>query len=161
MAGVPAGNIDVQHARAGYTLMNEAYRRGDVELLRPHLEEFCAPDLAFEPAGILPESTGTRRGVDGLLDFMAEQMKAFADGSMRIEPLEYLEAGDRLIVPYRFGGRARYTGLDVEFEFVHVFTQRDGLTVRLEVVPDKAAAFAAAGYVPPDPAARSASSGSK
>lgn len=135
---------DVDNARAGYALMNDAYRRNDVEVLRPHLERFCNPDLVFEPAGVLPESTGARHGVDGLLDFMAEQMKAFADGSMRIEPLEYIDAGDRLIVPYRFGGRARYTGLDVEFEFVHVFTLRDGVTVRLDVVSDKEAALASA-----------------
>ena len=155
---------DIDNAKAGYALMNQAYRLGDVEVLRPHLEKFCDPDVAFEPAGILPESTGTRHGVDGILDFMAEQMKAFADGEMRIEPLEYIEAGEWLVVPYRFGGRARYTGLEVAFEFVHVFTLRDGLTVRLEVHPDREAAFAALqerGYRPPEPAARSASSGSK
>jgi ketosteroid isomerase-like protein len=134
---------DIENARAGYSVMNEAYRRGDVDLMRPHLERFCDPALVFEPAGVLPESTGTRHGFDGLLDFMAEQMKAFADGSMWIDPVAVIEAEDWLVIPYRFGGRARYTGLEVEFQFVHVFTQRDGLCVRLEVYPDKTAAFAA------------------
>ena len=58
-------------------------------------------------------------------------------------PLEYIDAGDRLVVPYRFGGRARYTGLEVEFSFVHVFTLREGRSVRIDVYPDKPAAFAA------------------
>ena len=133
---------DIENARAGYELMNEAYRRGDVEVFRPHLERFCAAGVVFEPAGILPESTGTRHGYDGMLDFMAEQMKAFTEGSMRIEPLEFIDLGDRLVVPYRFGGRARYTGLHVDFAFAHVFTIRDGKCVRIDVLPDKAAALA-------------------
>jgi ketosteroid isomerase-like protein len=151
---------DVENAQAGFALINEAYRRHDVEVLRPHLERVCHPDLVFEPAGVLPESVGTRHGIDGMLDFMAEQMKAFADGSMRMTPLEFIDLGDRLVVPYRFGGRARYTGLDVEFEFVHVYTVRDGLTMRVDVLPDKAAAFAKVGYPGSDSAARSASPGS-
>jgi ketosteroid isomerase-like protein len=147
---VPAvSQQDIENARVGYTLMNEAYRRHDVEVMRPHLEKFCHPSVLFEPAGILPESTGTRHGVDGMLDFMAEQMKAFADGSMSMTALDFIEAGDRLVVPYRFGGRARYTGLDVEFQFVHVYTMRDGLLTRLEVHPDMAAALEASGWSAP------------
>jgi ketosteroid isomerase-like protein len=84
-----------------------------------------------------------------MLDFMAEQMKAFADGSMSMTALDFIEAGDRLVVPYRFGGRARYTGLDVEFQFVHVYTMRDGLLTRLEVHPDMAAALEASGWSAP------------
>jgi len=134
---------DIENAKAGYAAMNEAYRRNDVEVLRPHLEQFCDPDLVFQPAGILPDSSGTRHRVDGMLDFMAEQMKAFTEGSMRIEPLEFIDLGDRLVMPYRFGGRARYTGLDVDFSFAHVFTIRDEKCVRIDVFPDKATALAA------------------
>jgi hypothetical protein len=114
---------DVDNAQAGYALINEAYRAHDVEVMRAHLERLCHPDVVFEPAGVLPESVGTRHGVDGMLDFMAEQMKAFA-------------------------------------EFVHVYTMRDGLTTRLDVLPDRAAAFAKFGYPASDSAARSASPGS-
>jgi ketosteroid isomerase-like protein len=76
-------------------------------------------------------------GWDGVLAFMANQMPAFEEGSMWIEPLEYIDAGDRLIVPYRFGGRAHHTGIDMEFSFVHVFTQRRGKTVRVDVYETK------------------------
>lgn len=46
-------------------------------------------------------------------------------------------------MPYWFGGRARYTGLDVDFSFAHVFTIRDEKCVRIDVFPDKATALAA------------------
>jgi ketosteroid isomerase-like protein len=132
---------DIQSARRGYALLNEAYRAGDVEIFRPHLEAEFDPEVVFEPAGVLPE-TQTAKGIDGLLRFTAEQMKAFADGSMWLEPLEYIDAGDRVVVPYRFGGRARHTELDVEWEFVHVFTQRHGKCVRIDVYTSKAEALA-------------------
>ena len=118
-------HADIEHARGGYALLNEAYAAGDVEVFRPHLEQWFDPDVVFVPAGILPES-GSAHGIEGVLRFTAEQMKAFADRSMWLQPLEYIDAGDRIVVPYRFGGKARHTGLNVEWEFAHVFTQRHG-----------------------------------
>ena len=139
---------DIEHARHGYTHLNEAYAVGDVEVFRPHLEQWFDPDVVFVPAGILPESASAH-GIEGVLRFTAEQMKAFADGSMWLDPLEYIDAGDRIVVPYRYGGKARHTGLNVEWEFAHVFTQRHGKTVRVDVYPSKAAALEALG-LPPD-----------
>jgi hypothetical protein len=55
-----------------------------------------------------------------------------------------------MVVPYRFGGRAEHTGIEVEFEFVHVFTQRRGKTVRLDVYPTKQEALADVGLAPAD-----------
>jgi ketosteroid isomerase-like protein len=60
---------------------------------------------------------------------------------MWMEPLEYIDAGDRMVVPYRFGGRARHTGIDVEFAFVHVHTRRRGKTVRVDTYETKEEAF--------------------
>jgi ketosteroid isomerase-like protein len=60
---------------------------------------------------------------------------------MWLEPLEFIDAGDRLVVPYRFGGKARHTGIEVEFSFVHVFTQRRGKAVRVDVYETKEQAF--------------------
>ena len=53
--------------------------------------------------------------------------------------------GDYLVVPYRFGGRARHTGLPVEFSFVHLITLRDGKVTRCEVHKTVAEALEAAG----------------
>jgi ketosteroid isomerase-like protein len=128
--------LDVENARRGYAVLNQAYQSGNPEGFRAFLEEFWDPEVVFVPAGVLPESASVR-GWDGVLQFMSGQMQAFEKGSMWMEPLEYIEAGDRLIVPYRFGGRAQHTGIEVEFDFVHVFTQRRGKTVRVDVYRTK------------------------
>jgi ketosteroid isomerase-like protein len=49
------------------------------------------------------------------------------------------------VVPIRFGGRARYTGLEVAFEVVHVWTARDGKWTRLDMYVSKAEALEAVG----------------
>jgi ketosteroid isomerase-like protein len=135
---------DIKNARRGYAALNDAYRSGDVNGFRPILEEYWDEEVVFEPAGVLPESRPVR-GWDGVLRFTAEQLKAFREGSAWIEPLEYIDAGDRLVVPYRFGGVAHHTGIAVEFSFVHVFTMRDGKAVRVNVYETKAEALEAVG----------------
>ena len=135
---------NVEQARRNYAVLNEAYRSGDVKRFLPVLEEYWDPAVVFTPAGVLPESRPVR-GWDGILVYMAEQMKAFEDGSMWLEPVEYIDAGDQLVVPYRFGGTARHTRIEVEFYFVHVFTIRDGKTVRADVYETKAEALEAVG----------------
>ena len=135
---------DIENARRSYAAINQAYRSGDPTDYLPILEELFHPDAVLEPAGILPESAPVQ-GWDGVMGFMAEQMKAFTDGSMWIEPLEYIDGEDVMVVPYRFGGRAAYTGLDVEFTFAHVVFRREGKVTRVDVYPDKDQALAAAG----------------
>ena len=121
-------------------MLNKAYRTGDVADFRAFIKEFWDPEIVLVPAGVLPES-GTVQGWEGVLHFLTEQMQAFEEKSMFLEPLEYIDAGDRVVVPYRFGGRARHTGIEVEFSFVHVFTQRRGKAVRVDVYTTKAEAL--------------------
>jgi ketosteroid isomerase-like protein len=128
---------DVENAQRGYAVLNDAYRRGDVDHFRSILEELWDPEVVFAAAGVLPDSSTIVHGWDGVLGFISRQMQAFEDGSMWMEPLEYIDAGDRLVVPYRFGGRARHTGIPVDFSFVHVFTRRRGKTVRVDVYETK------------------------
>jgi ketosteroid isomerase-like protein len=135
-------NIEI--ARRGYATLNDAYRTGDPNVFLPVLEENWDPDVVFEPAGVLPDSTRhPYHGWNSILQFIGNQMEAFSEGWL--EPTEFIDRGDQLIVPYRFGGRARHTGLDVEFSFVHLITLRDGKVTRLEVHRTKAEAMDAAG----------------
>ena len=48
-------------------------------------------------------------------------------------------------MPVRFGGRARHTGIEVEFSYVHVITIQNGRTVRVDVYESKAQALEAVG----------------
>jgi ketosteroid isomerase-like protein len=140
---------DIENARRGYEMLNRAYQSGNPEDFRPFLEEFWDPEVVFVPAGFFPESASVQ-GWNGIIQFMSVQMQAFETGSMWMEPLEFIDAGDRLVVPYRFGGRAPHTGIEVEFEFVHVFTQRRGKTVRVDVYPTKEEALEDVGLSAPE-----------
>ena len=75
---------------------------------------------------------------------------------MWIRPEEFIEVGDRVVVPYRMGGHARHTGIEVEFAFAHVFTMRDEKVVRLDVFESKAAALEAVQARRSGPAKRTA-----
>jgi ketosteroid isomerase-like protein len=130
---------NVELARRGYAALNEAYKTGD---FLPALNAFCDPQIVLKPSGILPESS-EMHGHQGILQFAAVQTQAF-DGFW-VEPKEYIDAGDRVVVPVRIGGRASYTGIEVEFGVVHVLTVRDRKWTRVDMYRSKAEALKAVG----------------
>jgi|SRR5438270_4823055 len=132
---------NVELAREGYEALNEAYRTGN---FRDALERFCDPAIVLTPSGILPESS-EMRGHEGMLRFVSLQSEAFDD--FWVEPHAFIDAGDRVVVPIRFGGRAQHTGLDVAFEVVHVLTAHDGKWRRIDMYPSKDEALEAVGLV--------------
>jgi ketosteroid isomerase-like protein len=131
-------NIDF--VRRSYERWNEAYRTGEFE---PLIEELFDPEIVLRPAGILPDSTEPVHGREGVLRFTTDQAEAFEE--LSVEPEEFIEVGDRVVVPLRLGGRARHTGLEIEFRFVHVCTLRDRTLVRLDMYATKAEALEAVG----------------
>ena len=129
---------NVEIARRGIVEINSFYRTGEFSLL----QELCDPDFVLQPSGMFPEHE-EMRGPEGLLKFIRGQTEAFE--RMWIEAEEFLDAGDRVVIPIRFGGRARHTGLDVEFQVTHLCTYREGKLLRDEIYPTKAEALEAAG----------------
>jgi len=135
---------NIENARRAYAKLNEAYRAGDPSIMRPIVEEYWDQDVVFEPAGVLPDSAPRPyTGWDDVLAFIGVQMEAFNDGWL--EATEFIDRGDYLIVPYRMGGRARHTGLPVDFSFAHLITLQDGKVTRVKVYRTKAEALKAAG----------------
>jgi hypothetical protein len=92
---------NVEAAQRGYALLNAAYKCGDVNNLLPFAREAWDPDIVLTTSGRMLPEAGEWRGHEGLLRFTRTQMEAFSE--MRVEPQEYVEAGDRLVVPVRFG----------------------------------------------------------
>jgi ketosteroid isomerase-like protein len=133
---------NVEVVRRGYAALNAAYEKGTVEDLVPFVEEHYGPGFVLMTSGMFPE-TAEMHGHDGLLRFVVTQMEAFT--RMWIEPHELIEVGDKVIVPVRFGGRARHTGIEVGFSVVHVITLRDGKVVRLAMFQTREEALEAAG----------------
>ena len=135
---------NVENARRAYATLNEAYRQGDASVLRPILEETWAPDAVFVPGGLLPDhKPRPHRGWDAILRLIDNQLEAFTEGWLEVD--EFIDRGDYLVVPLRFGGRARHTGLPVEFSSVQLLTLRDGKVTRSEMHRTVAEALEAAG----------------
>ena len=136
-------SANVELAKRGYAAVNAAYAEGSVESLRPMLDETWAEDGVLVTRGALFPEAGEWPGREGFLRFTAQQMEAFE--RMWITPLDFIEAGDRLLVPIRLGGTARHTGIDMEFELFHVIEFRDGQVIRLEPFLDRNEALQAVG----------------
>jgi ketosteroid isomerase-like protein len=130
---------NVELARRAYAALNDAFKTGDV---LPAIQEFCDPEIVLKPSGIPPESS-EMYGHEGMLRFVTLQTEVFEEFS--VEPQEVIDAGDRVVVPIHFGGRARYTGLEVAFEVVHVCTARDGKWTRVDIYVSKTEALEAVG----------------
>jgi ketosteroid isomerase-like protein len=56
-----------------------------------------------------------------------------------------IEAGDKVVVPLRFGGRAAHTGLPTYFDVVHVCRTREGKLTRVDVYASQSEALKAVG----------------
>jgi ketosteroid isomerase-like protein len=136
---------NVALARRGYAALNAAYESGEVNDLLPILDEIWEPDVVLKGTGSVLAGGEEWHGHEGMLRFTASQMEAFQQ--MSLEPLEFIDAGDQLVVPVRFGGRARYTGIEVEFRATHVFTIHDGKVTRMDIYESKAEALEAVGLL--------------
>lgn len=126
--------IEIDALVRGY----EAWNRGDVdggmEMLHADIE-WCPPaDSPF---------AGPHRGHAAVRRFFESMLEAFDE--LRREPLEFVEDGDRVLVPVRSYVRGAGSGVGVEVGVIDVWQVRDGLVVRYEVHPDTAAARIALG----------------
>lgn len=130
-------SVDV--ARAAYRDLADALRSGDAAYT---VERWCDPEIVLKPSGLFPDSSETR-GREGMLQFVPTQAEAF--DLFQVEPLEFIEAGDRVVVPVRFGGRARHTGLEIDFSVVHVLTLRAERLLRIDIYGSKPEALEAVG----------------
>src|SRR6476660_9241445 len=80
--------------------------RGDFETL------LALHDPSWE--GFIPEQfpvAGTRRGRDGVRGFVEEWLEAWDD--FRIEPEEFLDGGEAVVVVVRYWGKGRGSGIEV------------------------------------------------
>jgi uncharacterized protein len=131
---------NVEFVRGGYVLLNQMLASGEVDIST--VEKSFTPDCVLKPAGVFPESA-EMRGHEGMARYMTTQMEAFEE--LQVEPLEFVDAGDRVMVPIQLGGKARHTGIEIDFAVVHVWTVRDGKIARLEMFRGRAEALEAAG----------------
>jgi ketosteroid isomerase-like protein len=131
---------NVELVRTIYAMLKKAY--ADREYGREDFAAFYHPDVVLRTSGILPQDT-EHHGYDGVREFAAEYAHEFR--SLFVVPHEYIDADERVVVPLRFGGEARETGIETTLYVVHVWTIRDGKVSELVIYRSRDEAVEAAG----------------
>ena len=128
LARVSQENVDL--VREGY----ERFATGDIdgwlESLDPQIE-LDASRRHIDP--------GIFRGHDGIREFLNRQSEVWS--GQRIEPEEYIDVGDSVVVPIRFVSTGRGSGIEVVARAAWVWDIRDGVVLRGTVYQSKADAL--------------------
>jgi uncharacterized protein len=113
----------------------------NVELVRTIYDRFRANDneaaLALHHPDIevhdRPEAPDPQvyRGHAGVLESLSVSQAAF-DG-LDLAPEEFIDAGDDVVVVFRFRGTGRGSGVPIDQRLAHRWQIRDGLAVRMTV----------------------------
>ena len=124
----------------------------NVEIVRAVIEGFnqaghwdlndTAPDYELD----LSRSLGPQRGVFYGREQADRSLESFSSDweSIRIEPHEFIEAGDDVVVPWTAHLVGR-DGIEVQARTAWTWTLRDGMVVRVCLYQDKQEALEAAG----------------
>ena len=114
---------------------NDALARGDVG----GMLDFLDPEVEFRAPESLPWG-GTFHGHEGFREFLAKVFNQQPAEFSR-ELLEYLDAGERVVVLLRLRGAPNGGGKGFDVPEVHVWTVRDGKIVDFEGYFDTATAL--------------------
>jgi ketosteroid isomerase-like protein len=126
---------NVEIARGIY----EAWNRGDVDALVAAFDR----NAQVRPALSAFMRSTVYRGQDGVRDWFADTYEPWSD--LRVEPLRFIEAGERLVVVVCLHARVPGGRVPVDSEIAHVVTIRNGRIVRLDGYDEPQAALRAAG----------------
>jgi ketosteroid isomerase-like protein len=83
------------------------------------------------------------KGKDGVVQAFRDWIEPFSE--YRAEALDFIEAGDRVLVPNRQCGVGKNSGVPVEIKVTWVYELRDGLITRIDEYDTLDEASAAAG----------------
>jgi ketosteroid isomerase-like protein len=129
----PVSQANVEVIRSAY----DAFNRGDLDALM----EFYSSDAEQE----VPVVGETHHGRAEIRRSFADYLELVQDH--HTEAIEFIEVGERIVVPVRLHGRLRHTGITgdmIPTEMVHAFDVRDGEIVWNYICADKYEAIKAA-----------------
>jgi ketosteroid isomerase-like protein len=121
---------DVERLRGAY----EAFNEGGVEAILERL----APDFQVRDRQTSPDRE-TRYGREGVKQLFDSYMEAF--DALRLEPEEFIDAGDQVVVALRQHVRGKGSGAEFVGQIAHAWTVRDGAVQRLRIFKDKETAL--------------------
>jgi ketosteroid isomerase-like protein len=121
-----------------------ASRRPDQREGNPEaIFEFLDPTIVWEVRPDFPDAE-IYTGYEGMRRLVAAFREALEETWYR--PLEFIDGGDQIVVPMRWGGRGRGSGIEIaESEEFWVFTLRNGKIVHVKEYADRNPALEAAG----------------
>jgi ketosteroid isomerase-like protein len=91
---------------------------------RGAIRALCAPDV------VVGTTVEAYRGAEAILEWLEEGDDAFSD--FTVELLEVDELCGHVLASMRQRGRGRASGAEVEHNFTHVWTLRDGRAIRMQ-----------------------------
>jgi ketosteroid isomerase-like protein len=117
----------------------------DVEVIREALGGAYSPDVELRTlASGLGSGVGEfYRGSDGLVRYLREWLEPFSE--YHVANLDYIEAGDCVLVPSRQWGVGGGSGARVELELTTLYELRDGQIARVHQYDTLEEALEAAG----------------
>jgi ketosteroid isomerase-like protein len=132
-------NIDL--LRSAMAAYNERGPEAILTLIDPDFVAVIPSSLSVEP--------DSYRGVEGMRRYF--ELWSEVMDEVRFLAKEFIDAGDRIVVPFRVVARSRETGLELDQHAVQVWTIRDGRALSVEAYPTKAEALRAVGIDEKEP----------
>ena len=114
----------------------------DDEAIREMTERFWSPEIELRWTRSGPEAR-VYQGRDGVIQAFREWVEAFSE--YYNEPLDFIEVGDRVVVPNRQWGIGSTSGIPVEDEFTWVYEIQDHMITRVDEYDTLKEAHEAAG----------------
>ena len=136
---------NITRVRRGY----QAFSERDVDSVL----EFVHPDIEVHDSPELPDRR-VWHGHEGLLENIRNIREVVE--AWRLEPEEFMDAGDKVLVVVRVSGHGAGSGVTVDDRLLHLWTLAGGRAVRLENYRDWNQALKAAGLARRDPPPRRA-----
>jgi ketosteroid isomerase-like protein len=116
-----------------------------VDVIREALGEAYSPDVELTTlaSGIGTGVGDFYRGPDGLVQYLREWLEPFSE--YYVENLDYIDAGDCVLVPSRQWGVGAGSGARVELELTTLYELQDGKVARVHQFDTLDEALEAAG----------------
>jgi ketosteroid isomerase-like protein len=93
------------------------------------MEQQISPEIELRRSTTNPDAH-VYRGRDGVIESFKDWVEPFRE--YRVEPLDYIDAGDCIVVPNRQRGFGKTSGALVEMDLTHVYEFRDGQITRVD-----------------------------
>jgi ketosteroid isomerase-like protein len=126
---------DLETVRRWYEEFERSGIESVIDNVHPEFEGVVPADLSVEPDTYRGRE-GAQRYVDSFNEVMDE---------IRFVPDEFIEVGDKVVVPIRVLAKGKETGIEVEQHAVQVWTLKEGMALRIEAYATREDALQAAG----------------